>query len=205
MGFTSAWVISAHDDERIADFAPHVLPLLETERTDPVAQRRMRRWAEAPLPHRRTWYGPGGPDHEAVESFCRLTAAGPYDDLWYGDGFSVLEDVWEETSSEVRPFAAVESKDYAVTALFHALGPARAALLPGWCGAFLLTSREVRRTLPQVERAFAFTPRERAEAEELIWVDGPVDGESLLDGPPRCWRQAAAAGLGLCGIPLHVC
>ncbi|MET7477152.1 hypothetical protein ABZT17_22660 [Streptomyces sp. NPDC005648] len=48
---------------------------------------------------------------------------------------------------------SVQSKEWAVAALFHAIGPVRAALLPGWCGNFLLSSAEVRATLPDVERA----------------------------------------------------
>jgi hypothetical protein len=102
-----------------------------------------------------------------------------------------------------RPYFGVYTEDYAVAALFHALGPDRAALLPGWCGDFLLTSAEVRASLPQVEAAFAFTEQERAAAEAAVWLDDR-DDEPVLAGPLRCWRDAAAAGLGLCGAAIHV-
>lgn len=88
---------------------------------------------------------------------------------------------------------------------FHAVGPDRAALLPGWCGTFLLTSAEVRATLPDVERALAFRPVDRAVAERRDWLEYSAGEESVLDGPLRLWRLAARRGLGLCGVSVVIC
>ncbi|MGW0186324.1 hypothetical protein ACWDV7_11290 [Streptomyces sp. NPDC003362] len=83
----------------------------------------------------------------------------------------------------------------------------RAGLLPRadrGCGNFLLTSAEVRRTLPAVERALTFTPEARAAAEDQDWLDHGDDEESVPDGPLRMWRQAAADGRGLCGASVVI-
>ncbi|MFE3824702.1 hypothetical protein [Streptomyces sp. NPDC059092] len=215
MGVTSAWAISAHDDAFIAHLAPRLLPLIEAAAADPSARGRWRRWQENPLPDHRTWrraHGGGGPEADAVHSFHELTSVGEHlADLYGGapgeEGFWLVEDVWERAEDPERMFLSIHTKEYAVSALFHAIGPRRAALLPGWCGNFLLSSAEVQEALPRVERALTFTPGERAVAERRIWLDhrpGERGEESLLDGPLRQLRQAAEAGLGVCGVAVHI-
>ncbi|MEV7188183.1 hypothetical protein [Kitasatospora sp. NPDC093102] len=210
MGFTSAWAITSHPDSFISDLSPRLLTAMEADRTEPRAQQRWERWQKAPLPDRRTWYGSSGltaADGAAVESFRELTAPGlNVDDMCCGTAdpdFYVVDDVWTDQPAE-GIFVSVNSKEYAVSSLFHAIGPARAALLPGWCGNLLLTSAQVRETLPCVERALAFTGAERSAAEAQDWLYYSPREESVLDGPLRLWRAAAENGLGLCGVAVHL-
>ncbi|MCF3105782.1 hypothetical protein IPZ58_29970 [Streptomyces roseoverticillatus] len=212
MGITSAWAISSHNDSVTDELAPRVLPLIAAERQDPRAQESRRLWHRSPLPDHRTWYGPptaGDPLTEAVASFLQLTAGGEhiqqlYDGMCPDDGFRLVHDVWERDESPEQMFLSIQSKDYALASFFHAIGPRRAALIPGWCGSFLLTATEVRSTLPRVERALSFGQEERAAAEAQDWLDYAPDEETVLTGPLRQWRQAAEAGLGLCGVNLHI-
>ncbi|MFF2146383.1 hypothetical protein [Kitasatospora sp. NPDC058190] len=210
MGITSVWAITSHPDPFISDLSPHLLPAMEADRSQPLAQQRWELWQQAPLPDYRTWYrSPGftAADGAAVESFRELTAPGlNVDDLCSGlvdPDFSAIDDVWADLPGEGM-FVSVNSKDYAVRSFFHAIGPARAALLPGWCGNFLLTSAQVRQTLPHVERALAFTPDERSAADAQDWLYYVPRDECVLDGPLRMWRTAAENGLGLCGLAVHV-
>ncbi|WP_369148328.1 hypothetical protein [Streptomyces sp. R44] len=214
MGFTSAWGISGHTDEVIAGLSATLLPAMRADRAHPEAERRRREWQREPLPDYRTWYALGRgdgdrrADPDAIESFRELTApGGRVDDVCGGmadPSFHVLDDVWEGQDEESM-FISVHSKEYAVSSLFHAIGPVRAALLPGWCGTFLLTSAEVRESLPLVERALTFTPAERAAAEDQDWLSYGEREESVLNGPLRIWRTAARQGLGLCGVSVHLC
>ncbi|MFI7413853.1 hypothetical protein ACIBU0_34895 [Streptomyces sp. NPDC049627] len=213
MGITTAWAISAHDDAFIGTLAPRLRPLIAAEGAEPLARVRWERWSRRPLPDHRTWWdrsvGPARATDRELESFLELTASGEhvqkmYDGLSSDDGFCVLPDVWERISDPDHLFVSVQSKDYAIRSLFHAIGPERAALLPGWCGNFLLTSAEVRDTLPRVEEALGFTPQERAAAQDQDWLDYGEGEERVLDGPLRMWRLAAAEGLGLCGVSVTV-
>ncbi|KOU30177.1 hypothetical protein ADK52_04795 [Streptomyces sp. WM6372] len=207
MGFTSAWSISSHPDSVIAEFAPLLAPALEADRTDPAALRRWTLWQRTPLPDHRTWYADRA-HTGAIDSFRDLTRPGEHvDDVCNGitdPGFHVMEDLWEPEPDPAHMFVSVHAKDYAVAALFHAMGPHRAARLPGWCGNALLTAAEVRRTLPHVERALTFTAEERARARDRDWLDYGPREERVTDGPLRVWRAAAAAGRGLCAVSLHV-
>ncbi|MEU1076015.1 MULTISPECIES: hypothetical protein [unclassified Streptomyces] len=148
---------------------------------------------------------PEGGEADALHSFHELTASGEhvqkmYDGLSPEDEFGLLTHVWDLVSDAQDIFMSVQSKDFALRSFFHAIGPARAALLPGWCGNFLLTSAQVRLTRAAVEEALAFTPDERAAAEDQDWLDYGESEESVLAGPLRMWRQAAADGRGLCGV-----
>lgn len=214
MGITTAWAISAHDDAFIGTLAPLLRPLIAADRDRPLARERWDRWRRRPLPDHRTWW-----DHFAehtheteqdLESFLELTTSGEhvqkmYDGLSSDDDFCLLPDVWERVGDPAHLFISVQSKEYALRSLFHAIGPDRAALLPGWCGNFLLTSAEVCETLPRVEEALGFTPEERAVAEDQDWLDYGEGEEGVLDGPLRLWRLASAEGLGLCGVSVVVC
>ncbi|MFB7502081.1 hypothetical protein [Streptomyces broussonetiae] len=213
MGITSAWSITAHDDDFVSTLAPRLLPLIAAEQDEPSARERWDCWRREPLPDFRTWWRPFGrscPREEgALNSFHELTASGEhvqkmYDGLSPDDDFSLLTDVWDLVDGAQDIFISVQSKEFALRSFFHAIGPDRAALLPGWCGNFLLTSAEVRKALPVVERALAFTPKQRAEAEDQDWLYYSDDEESVLDGPLRMWRQAAADARGLCGVSVTI-
>jgi hypothetical protein len=210
MGFTSLWTVTSHPDSVISDLSARLLPAMEVDRSQLRAQQQWKRWQRNPLPDYRTWYRSSAftaADRAAVESFRELTAPGRnVDDMCSGTvdpDFYVVDDVWADEPGEGM-FVSVNSKEYAVASLFHAIGPARAALLPGWCGNFLLTSAQVRQTLPRVERALTFTDDERCAAAAQDWLYySPKDG-CVLDGPLRMWRAAAESGLGLCGLTVHV-
>ncbi|WP_189308035.1 hypothetical protein [Streptomyces albospinus] len=221
MGITSVWGISPHDGSVISALEPRMRPLIESVRALPESREAWQRWAVEPLPDWRSWYGRGDdagrgalPEREReridalIESFHGLTRAGPFDELYdgrcEGDDFSILADVWSDDFGQLVPFLAVHSKDYAVPALFHAIGSERAALIPGWTGNFVLSAAQVRQSLPQIEAVFSFTAEQRAAAEDQLWLDVRPGEESVLDGPLRCWREAAAHGLGLCGAAVHV-
>ncbi|MEU8484032.1 hypothetical protein [Streptomyces sp. NPDC048641] len=213
MGITTAWAISSHDDPFIEGLGPRMLPLVEAERDRPGARRSWHRWHRRPLPDYRTWWNPYGQgsaeEAESLDGFWELTACGDhvqelYDGSSPDDGFWLVRDVWEETADTDVMFMSVQNKDYAVASLFHAIGPRRAALLPGWCGNFLLTSTQVQETLPRVERALTFTREEWAAAQDQDWLEYAPDEESVLEGPLRVWRRAAEAGLGLCGVAVKI-
>jgi len=212
MGFTSAWSLSAHDDSFIGTLAPRLLPLIAAERDEPLARERWERWEQEPLPDFRTWWNPfgrsGGREADALDSFLELTTGGGHVQKMYDglppDDFSLLTDVWDLVTGPEEIFVSVQSKEFALRSFFHAIGPDRAAALPGWCGNFLLTSAEVHETLPDLERALGFTPHERAAAEAQDWLAYGKDEESVLDGPLRIWRHAAAHGRGLCGVSVVV-
>ncbi|MCX4986083.1 hypothetical protein [Streptomyces sp. NBC_00572] len=204
MGFTSAWAITGHTDEGIANLATQLLPAMRADRESPDAARRWQQWQRAPLPDYRIWYENHGAE---IDSFRALTAPGSHVDEMCSGGtdpaFSAVYDVWEG-QSEDSMFITVHRKEYAVSSLLHALGPRRAVLLPGWCGTFLLTAAQVAEGLRHVERAFAFTPEERAAAEAQDWLDYAAGEESVLDGPLRIWRTATHRGMGLCGLSVHL-
>ncbi|MFG3207773.1 hypothetical protein [Streptomyces sp. NPDC048192] len=212
MGFTSAWSISAHDDDFITALAPRLLPLIAAERAEPLARERWERWRQEPLPDFRTWGKPFGQfcrrEADALDSFLELTASGQHVQEMYDglspDDFSLLTHVWDLVTDTEDIFVSVKSKEYALRSFFHAIGPARAALLPGWCGNFLLTSAEVRQTLPAVEQALGFTAEERARAKDQDWLGYGDEEESVLDGPLRMWRHAAAHARGLCGVSVTI-
>lgn len=143
MGITSAWSISAHNDDFISTLAPRLLPLIAAERDEPFARQRWDRWRREPLPDFRTWWKPFGQscrsEADALESFLELTASGEhvqkmYDGLSPDDDFSLLTDVWDLVTGAEDIFISVQSKEFALRSFFHAIGPDRAVLLPGWCG-----------------------------------------------------------------------
>ncbi|MEU6760677.1 hypothetical protein [Streptomyces sp. NPDC046685] len=214
MGFTSAWAITSHSDAVISELSPRLLPAMLADRAAPRARQRWEQWQQASLPDFDTWYAPAASpaftasDAAAIESFRELTSPGDnVDEVCSGRAdpeFYVVDDVWAE-QEEHGIFISVHSKEYAVASFFHALGPVRAALLPGWCGNFLLTSEHVRQSLPSVERALSFTDAERVSAEAQDWLRYSDGEERVLDGPLRLWRAAAREGLGLCGVAVHVC
>ncbi|MFG3206442.1 hypothetical protein [Streptomyces sp. NPDC048192] len=213
MGFTSAWSISAHDDDFIRALAPRLLPLIAAERDEPFARERWERWRREPLPDFRTWWDPFGQscpkEADALEAFLELTASGKHVQKMYDglppDDFCLLTDVWDLVADAEDIFVSVQSKEYALRSFLHAIGPDRAVLLPGWCGNLLLTSAQVRQRLPAIEQALDFTAEERAKAEDQDWLGYGDEEESVLDGPLRMWRHAAAHARGLCGVSVTIC
>ncbi|MFJ9825092.1 hypothetical protein ACIRSU_12025 [Streptomyces sp. NPDC101160] len=206
MGFTSAWGISSHPDTVIARHAPRLLPAMAADRAAHGSRERWEAWQRAPLPDHRAWYG-HPTRRDAIDAFRALTAPGRHvDELCAGitdPYFYVVDHLWDGQDLD-GIFVSVHSKEYAVSSLFHSIGPARAALLPGWCGNFLLTAAETRHALADVEAALTFTSPERTAAEEQDWLDYTAGEESVLDGPLRVWRAAVRNGHGVCGVALHI-
>ncbi|WP_406400362.1 hypothetical protein OH805_15310 [Streptomyces sp. NBC_00879] len=102
--------------------------------------------------------------------------------------------------------AAARKGDPAV-ALCYGLGARAAAGLPGWFGDFLLTAAEVRAVLPHAESVLAVTGPRRAEIIGRVdaWMSAMSDepgfeARTLLDGPLRVLRYAAAHGTGAVGV-----
>ncbi|MFJ4776883.1 hypothetical protein [Streptomyces sp. NPDC088762] len=205
MGFTSVWSISSHEDPVIGELAPRVSAAIAADQACTEARGRWAAWERAPLPDRRTWWTDPA-HHDAIRSFQEMTRPGRHvDDLCtVAPDFDVEQEIWDRRPDSGAMFTSVHRKEYAVAALFHALGPERAALLPGWCGNFLLDAAGVRRALPGVERALGFGPGERERAQAQDWLDYGARDESVLDGPLRVLRAAAAAGWGVCGVAFHV-
>ena len=208
MGVTGAWTISALEGPVIAELSPRFLPIIEAEGSDPDARRRWNEWQRAPLGDYRKWSHTDSPWSEGLRAFHELTwiservGSACYGSV--GDKFCVIADVWERQPEPDQMYFCVKRKENPVAALFHAIGPERAAQLPGWCGNFLLAPAEVRESLPQVERALTFNPEERHAIDDQDWLDYDSDEENIVDGPLRVWRWAAATGLGLCGLATYV-
>jgi hypothetical protein len=104
-------------------------------------------------------------------------------------------------------FAAAVCKGDPAVALCYGLGAEAAARLPGWFGDFLLTAAEVRAVLPHAESVLAVAGPRRTEILARIdaWMsamsdDPGFDAHTLLDGPLRVLRYAAANGMGAVGV-----
>lgn len=94
-----------------------------------------------------------------------------------------------------------------IAALYYGLGYADARLLPGRFGCFLLDPAEVRAALadldhlPLAPRVSLDTYTARTRAWLFALCDDPdLDPLTLLDGPLRALRSAAASGQGAVGV-----
>lgn len=199
MGMSSFWAMGAYGDEDVAELAPRALPAIEATAARALAVGAWKRWERdvtrgggaVPL-HRPDGYG----TEEALHLF-RLVDDSAFDAMDSTGELHVME-WWDRFDDGVDPYITSVRKGNPVAALFHGLGPVRAAALPGWAGDAVFTSAEVRRLLPAVEGVLALPGAERARVVARIddWLcdEGP---EELLDGPLRVWREAAKAGAGL--------
>ncbi|MFF4231660.1 hypothetical protein [Streptomyces sp. NPDC001820] len=104
-------------------------------------------------------------------------------------------------------FVAAARKGDPAVALCYGLGAEAAARLPGWFGDFLLTATEVRAVLPHAESVLAVAGPRRTEVLARIdaWMsamsdDPGFEAGTLLEGPLRVLRYAAANGMGAVGV-----
>ncbi|WP_157875031.1 hypothetical protein [Streptomyces resistomycificus] len=187
-------------DEEVATLAPIAVPAIEAVAARVSAQQAWAQW-ESDVAR----YGGAVPVWEgrwyySVEAsrLYELVNDSPLDALEAACELHVL-DWWDRYDDAVEPFFAGARKDNPVAALFHAVGPQRARALPGWAGDALLTSAEVSRSLPAVERALDLAGAEREQVLARIedWLADGEDPAALLDGLLRVWQQTEAAGLGL--------
>jgi hypothetical protein len=104
----------------------------------------------------------------------------------------------------IEKYFVVTGRLNPTAALFHGLGPARVAALPGYFGNFLLNAAETREALPAVVQAFTLDAAEREAAvirmRDWATMGADLDAEALLRDLPRVWEEAVQNGLGLCGL-----
>ncbi|MEU0844357.1 hypothetical protein ABZ370_33445 [Streptomyces sp. NPDC005962] len=199
MGMSSFWAVGALGAEDIGELARRAAPAIAAAAARPSAVAAWGRWERdaarggGAVP---VWGADGYNTEEALHLYGMVDDSA-FDALDRSCELHVME-WWDRFDGDVDPFIVAVRKDNPVAALFHGLGPARAAALPGWAGDAVVTSAGVRRLLPAVEGAFALTGAERARALARIgdWP-GDQEPEELLDGPPRVWQDAAGAGMGL--------
>ncbi|MET7619882.1 hypothetical protein [Streptomyces sp. NPDC005408] len=202
MSFTGVWAIGAVPDAEVAAL-PERFAHVEGEWTTPPGYADDLAW----------WLGGGdrepyftpGPTPAALRFAAFARSGGPSAPAVAAmkeAGMDLLRDVEGDAA-----FAAAARKGDPATALWYGLGAEAAARLPGWFGDFLLTAAEVRAVLPHAESVLAVTGPRRTEIIGRIdaWMsamsDEPgFDARTLLDGPVRVLRYAAAHGAGAVGV-----
>ncbi|MGR3938148.1 hypothetical protein [Streptomyces sp. BRA346] len=199
MGMSSFWAVGALGDEDVAELAPRAVPAIEATAARALAVGAWKRWERdvarggGAVP---VWR-PDGYNTEEALHLNGLVDGSAFDAMDSACELHVME-WWDRFEDSVDPYITSVRKGNPVAALFHGLGPVRAAALPGWAGDAVFTSAEVRRSLPAVEGVLALAGPERdrvvARIDDWLCDEGP---EELLDGPLRVWRDAAGAGLGL--------
>ncbi|MFG3252662.1 hypothetical protein [Streptomyces sp. NPDC048172] len=199
MSSSGLWVVGAMSGADIARLAPDTVPAIRHAAASPVLAAAWRRWERDAAPGGGAvpvWREDGYNTDEALRLLDMVNGS-PLDAL---DSLGALDviDWWNELDTDIEPFTSSARKDNPVAALFHALGPERAAALPGCLGDAVLTAAELRAALPRVEAALAFTApeRETALARAADWPEAE-DPAALLDEPLRVLREAAASALGL--------
>jgi hypothetical protein len=180
---STLWVVSAIDDRAQREWGP-----VWTQLFDGYA-------SQADLHDKwRSWLEDSRSDRAFVELFTTVADG----------GWQQLSQFLAECASEARTDAHVARGLPAVAALFDAIGPVRARLLPGFLGNFMLTSSQLAAALPDIEAAFTFAPEQRRLAHERMdqaLVDSPIlNSDEVLDTLPRRGRWAADRGLGLASI-----
>jgi hypothetical protein len=208
MSFTGLWAVGAVPDAEVAAL-PGRFAHLEGEWTTPPNY-------AADL----TWWLSGG-DREpyftpeptpAAGRFAAFARSGgpsaPAVAAMKEAGMDLLRDAERAGDTEgSAAFVAAARKGDPAVALCYGLGAEAAARLPGWFGDFLLTAAEARAVLPHTESVLAVAGPRRTEILARIdaWMsamsDEPgFDARTLLDGPLRVLRYAAANGLGAVGV-----
>jgi hypothetical protein len=166
MGSSAMWLIAPMRDEKVAELAPRFHSAVNKHSARPALQAAWHAWCEDPdlvpgqfpnpQPGHPTWVSP----LPAVAAFDALACDLPWDDpeadhvdLWAADLYDPL----------AEPVCVLVRKGSPVAALFHGIGPARAQMLPGWLGNFLLAPDEVRALKPRAEQALTLSAEETAE------------------------------------------
>jgi hypothetical protein len=202
------WLIAAMPEERVKELAPRFHSAVDRHAAQAEHQTAWRNWCESPdlvpgrfpglLPEAPRLYSP----LPAVAAFEALVGETPWDNLGAERiNFYAAENYFDS----VEPVCVLVRKGSPVAALFHGIGPARARLLPGWLGNFLLMPDEVRDLEPQINEALTMPAEEHARALQRIrdWLNamgdsGDKEADQLISGPLRTWRAAVQANAGLC-------
>jgi hypothetical protein len=202
------WLIAPMREGKVAELAPRFHSAVSKHSGRPELQAAWRAWCADPdlepgyFPDPQPGHPTRVSPRPAVAAFNSLACDMPWDDpevahvnLWAADNYD----------SSVEPVCVLVRKGSPVAALWHGIGPARAQMLPGWLGNFLLAPDEVRDLGPQVEEALTMPAEEEARVLQRVrdWLNGmgdsgDKDADQLVSGPLRCWRAAAEAGMGLC-------
>ncbi|WP_344636183.1 hypothetical protein [Kitasatospora cystarginea] len=209
MSFLGMWVLAAVPDEVVDDVAPVLGPHIDGQRELARTQELWRRWSAAPervgglRALRRRGSGPSMALDADSEAFQELSSACPLDEH--------CEEIYaalDRIPADWRHLALAPGcrKGFPVAALAHGLGPRRFALLPGWFGDMVLTSQQVRETLPDVVAALELTAEQRREARQraVEWLCDSGDGDpgeaaTMLDGVVPLWHAAVERQAGLLG------
>jgi hypothetical protein len=202
MGASGMWVLLVARDEDLEPYRARFAALLAEHAARPDVQALWRGWRDQPeLVHGYT-AEPGG-THRSLdqpnEAFLHLGAGYPIAD----PDLDLVRDC-QNLAEDGRDAIVVNTRKVdPVAALFHGLGPARAASLPGFLGNFLLTSAEVRAAEPAVAEAFRLDQAERAAVLGRIeqWLetgDTGTPAEQILRAVPAIWGRATRLGLGVC-------
>ncbi|WP_131803646.1 MULTISPECIES: hypothetical protein [Pseudofrankia] len=183
MSVSMLWAVSAVDAQVLDRWGPIWTSLFDGYASRKDLQAGWQRW----LDH-------GQPDASFAEIFSAVTH-----DCW--------QELWtfaHECTSEVLTDVQVTRRRPAPEALFYAIGPARARLLPGFLGNFILTPSQLTAALPDIQAAFAFSQLERDQVlgrvEEALLDSAPCDVDDVLDTLPRRAQWAADHAMGLASI-----
>lgn len=212
MSWTGLWTIAAISNADVRRLRKRFNAVVNARRSDPAVAEAWRRWAADP--NLEPGYFPDGDSSDlfrvaprpSVAAFMELAGGWPVSGPSDPDLVRECREAWDP---RVEPFGFACRKDHPVAALFHGIGPERAALLPGWFGDFMLSARQVRRTQAQVERALGDELLTRIKSVIPIreWLHGMGEDTStdpeiagLLYGPSRLWQNAVNLGLGLVGV-----
>ncbi|MGF1425852.1 hypothetical protein [Kitasatospora sp. LaBMicrA B282] len=186
MSFLGMWCVVPMRADAIMRYVPDFAPAIEAQATDPDSLAFLQRW--------RASGSTEAGRHDFVESAAPCVL---------DEKICLVYEAWEHGRDPSLPYLAVAARNsYPAAGLAYALGPECFAHLPGWMGDFILTPDQVRHTLPDIERAFTWTPATRRHAAQLLTAAlrdecAQDDLDALLDGLPPLWRAATDAGRGL--------
>jgi hypothetical protein len=201
MSVTGVWLVTTVPEERVREWHGRFAGALAQEAA---ARRKMFAWwrtvAEEPFV-------------ESSHDLWRLTDIGlrfleasyaQTDEELAGEIMAAADAAGEEGR-----FVASARKGSPAAALAYALGCAEAARLPGALGEFLLSRADVLPALAEAEQVLDLSGERRASVAERIgqWLEAGADepgfdAVTLLDGPLRLFRRAAAEHTGLAGTVL---
>lgn len=221
MSFTGVWAIGAVPDAEVAAL-PGRFAHLEGEWTTPPNYAEDLTWwlsggdrepyfTPEPTPAARRFAAfarSGGPSAPAVAAMKEAAMDLLRGAEGHAEGHAKGDEGGDEGGTDgSATFVAAARKGDPAVALCYGLGAEAAARLPGWFGDFLLTAAEVRAVLPHAESVLAVAGPRRTEILARIdaWMsamsdDPGFDAGTLLDGPLRVLRYAAANGTGAVGV-----
>lgn len=202
------WLVAAMPQERVKELAPGFNSTVDRHAAKAEHQVAWRAWCENPdlvpglFPDPQAGHPTMVAPLPSVAAFDALASDTPWEDP---EAEPIDFNAARNYIDGLEPVCVIVRKGSPVAALFHGIGPARARLLPGWLGNFLLTPDEVRDLEPQLKEALAMPAEEHAQVVQRVrdWLNamgdsGDKDADLLVSGPLRTWRAAVEAGAGLC-------